>query len=263
MTEQQLRQKVVTIMTGWIGCKESDGSHKKILDVYNSHTPIPRGVKMLSSYSWCAATVSAAFIKAGLTDIAPVECSCSQMIALYKKIGRWEENDNYRPRPGDLIMYDWDDTGAGDCTGAPEHVGMVVSISGSTIKVIEGNKNDAVGYRTMQVGGKFIRGYCLPDYASKATAAVIQPAAPSNPSSAIKTDPVKSFNRTYAKTYTVTASSLNLRSGAGTNKAIIKSIPKGENVTCYGYYTQNGATIWLYVKDCAGSVGFCSKKYLK
>lgn len=83
------------------------------------------------------------------------------------------------------------------------------------------------------------------------------------PVSAIKTDPAKSFNRTYAKTYTVTASSLNLRSGAGTNKAIIKSIPKGENVTCYGYYTQNGSTIWLYVKDCTGSVGFCSKKYLK
>ena len=59
-------------MQGWIGCKESDGSHKQILNVYNSHRPLPRGWKMLSTNPWCAATVSAAFIKAGLTDIAPV-----------------------------------------------------------------------------------------------------------------------------------------------------------------------------------------------
>lgn len=35
--------------------------------------------------------------------------------------------------------------------------------------IIEGNKGAAVATRSMKVNGKCIRGYCLPDYASKAT----------------------------------------------------------------------------------------------
>lgn len=73
------------------------------------------------------------------------------------------------PSPRDYIFYDWDDTGAGDCTGWPEHVGIVVSVSGNSIKVIEGNKGNAVDYRTLAVNGRYIRGYGIPDYASKAT----------------------------------------------------------------------------------------------
>ena len=168
MTETQLRQKVVSIMEGWIGCKESNGTHKKIIDIYNANLPLPRGYKVKYTDEWCATTVSAAFITAGLTDIAPKECSCAKMIDLYKKIGRWKESDTYTPAPGDIIMYDWQDSGVGDNVGHPDHVGIVVSVSGKTIKVIEGNKTQAVGYRTMTVGGKCIRGYCLPDYSSKA-----------------------------------------------------------------------------------------------
>ena len=171
MTEQQYRDKVVNIMKGWIGCKESDGSHKKIIDIYNAHKPLARGYTVKYTDEWCATTVSAAFIQAGLTDIAPTECSCGKMIDLYKKMGRWKESDGYTPKPGDVIMYDWQDSGSGDNTGNPDHVGIVASVSGKTIKVIEGNKNEAVAYRSMTVGGRYIRGYCLPDYASKATKA--------------------------------------------------------------------------------------------
>ena len=272
MTEAQLRQQVVDIMVSWLGCKESDGSHQKIIDTYNSHTPRARGYKVKYTDAWCATCVSAAFIKAGLTDIAPVECSCHYMIQLYKAKGWWMEKDSYVPSPGDLIMYDWDDTGKGDCTGAPEHVGMVVSVSGSSIKVIEGNKSDAVGYRTLAVNGKNIRGYCLPNYVSKATGAATSdsrpqtsanPSAAKKPPTALKADPARAFERYYAKTYTVTASALNMRQGASIGKKVIKSLPQGSKVTCYGYYTQNGGTIWLLVKDSTGTVGFCSKKYLK
>ena len=259
MTEKQLRDKVVGIMEGFLGCKESNGSHKKILDIYNSHRPLPRGWKMLNTNPWCAATVSAAFIKAGLTDIGFVECSCSQMIALYKAKGRWMEADSYVPSPGDLMMYDWNDNGKGDCTGAPEHVGMVVSVSKRTIRILEGNNNDAVAYRNMAVNGKYIRGYCLPDYSGKAKA-LAEAGIKKTP---VKIAAAKSFNRTYADTYTVTASMLNMRRGAGTDRGIVKKLPKGSKVTCYGYFTKNGTTIWLYVKDQAGDVGFCSMRYLK
>lgn len=120
--------------------------------------------------SWCAATVSAAAITAGYTDIIPSECSCGQMVSLFSKAGRWIEDDSYVPDVGDIIFYDWDDTGAGNNIGWPDHVGIVVSIENGTITVIEGNKDNAVEFRTISVNGKFIRGYGVPDYASKATA---------------------------------------------------------------------------------------------
>ena len=171
MTEQELRNKVVSAATAWLGCKVSDGSHRKIIDLYNSHAPLARGYKVSYTDPWCAAFASAVAIKCGLTDIMPTECSCALLIAQYKALGCWVENDAYVPAPGDLILYDWDDSGAGDCTGAPEHVGIVIDVSGrAVITVIEGNKGNAVGYRTMQVNGRYIRGYCVPDYAEKAAA---------------------------------------------------------------------------------------------
>ena len=54
-------------------------------------------------------------------------------------------------------------------TGYADHIGIVVSVSGDTIKLIEGNMSDAVGYRNIKVNGKFIRGYGVPNYAGKAT----------------------------------------------------------------------------------------------
>lgn len=54
--------------------------------------------------------------------------------------------------------------------GVPDHVGIVCEVNGNTMQIIEGNLDDAVGYRTLQVNGHYIRGYGLPDYAKKAKA---------------------------------------------------------------------------------------------
>ncbi len=168
MTESQARQQIVGIMQGWVGRKEGDGSHKAIIDTYNEHKPLARGYSVKYTDAWCATTVSAAAIKAGFEDIIPLECGCGQMVQLARKMGIWQENDAHRPEPGDIIMYDWQDSGAGNDTGWPDHVGMVEVVAGSTITVIEGNKNDAVGRRNLQVNGRYIRGYILPRYEKKA-----------------------------------------------------------------------------------------------
>ncbi len=179
MTEKQLREKAVNTAKAWAGCKESNGTHKKIIDLYNSVKPLPRGYAVKYNDAWCATFVSAVGIAAGLSKIILRECGCDAMIDLYKAAGRWQENDAYVPSAGDVVFYDWQDTGKGDNTGYPDHVGLVCGVSGSTIKVIEGNKNDAVEYRDLQVNGRYIRGYGLPDYKSMATAAEPEkPAAP-------------------------------------------------------------------------------------
>ena len=169
MTETQLREKVVATAKAWIGYNEADGSHRKIVDVYNSHRPLARGYALKYTDAWCAGFVSAVAIKLGLTDIMPTEVGVGNMIDLYRRLGRWKEQDSYVPSPGDVIMYAWGDSGAGDCASGASHVGIVVSCDGKTITVIEGNKANAVGYREIAVNGRYIRGFGLPDYASKAT----------------------------------------------------------------------------------------------
>ena len=187
MTEAQIREKVVAAAKAWIGCKESDGSHRQIVDVYNSHRPLARGYALKYTDAWCAGFVSAVAIKLGLTDIMPTEVGVWNMIELYRKLGRWQESDSYVPKPGDVIMYAWSDNGVGDCTSGASHVGIVVACDGKTITVIEGNKANAVGYREIAVNGRYIRGFGLPDYASKATEnEPVSPAPATNKEETIK-----------------------------------------------------------------------------
>ena len=169
MSENDIRKHVVETAEGYLGCNEADGSHKKIIDLYNSHKPLARNYPVKYTDSWCATYVSAIAIKCGYTDIMPTECSCQKMIDLYKKKGRWQENDAYVPKVADILMYNWDDNGSGDNTGWADHVGIVAAISGDIMTIIEGNYSNSVQYRTLRVNAKYIRGYCLPDYASKVT----------------------------------------------------------------------------------------------
>jgi len=168
MTEAEIRQKVVATAESCVGFKESDGSHKGIIDVYNGHKPLARGYAVKYTDAWCATFGSAVAIAVELADIIPTECGCEEQIKLFQKMGKWVEDDAYVPQPGDYIFWDWQDTGAGDNMGYADHVGIVTCCDGKTITVVEGNKNNAVGYRKVAVNGKYIRGYGIPDYASKA-----------------------------------------------------------------------------------------------
>lgn len=168
MTERELRILFAEAAIDYLGCNEADGSHKQIIDTYNKISPLPVGYKMKYSDAWCAAFVSAVASECKLTDIIFPECGCDRMISLYKKAGRWEEADSYKADVGDVIFYDWDDDGIGDNVGGSDHVGIVYSADGNRLTIVEGNMNDQVDTREIAAGAKFIRGYGLPDFASKA-----------------------------------------------------------------------------------------------
>lgn len=160
--------KVVEQAKSWLGFKESNGTHKQIIDVYNSHKPLARNYAVQYTDHWCATFVSAVAVKLGYTDIIPTECSCTKMIELFKKIGCWVEDDSRKPNPGDIIFYDWQDSGVGDNKGSSDHVGIVEKVSGNTITVIEGNYSESVKRRSIAVNGKYIRGYGVPKYDKEA-----------------------------------------------------------------------------------------------
>ena len=123
------RQAVVDLILSWEGKNEYDGSFKSIIDIYNSYKgKFPRGVKMQYDWAWCACTWSAMAIKLGYTSIMPIEISCGHLVEEAKKMGCWKEADSYVAKPGDAVLYDWDDNGSGDNTGWPDHIGTVVEV---------------------------------------------------------------------------------------------------------------------------------------
>ncbi len=251
----------------WIGCKESDGSHRKIIDVYNGHRPLARNYKVQYTDAWCAAFVSACAIKTGMTDIIPTECGCGQMVQLFQKLRAWDENDARVPKAGDIIFYDWDDSGSGDNTGWPDHVGIVEKVSGNNITVIEGNKDNAVGRRTLQVNTRYIRGYGVPRYAAEGgTGGGTSGSGGMSGKGNVSGGGSGSLCKTPQWVGKVTADRLNVRSWAGTENANIKSWPLlgfGNLVdVCDSILAKDGSK-WFYVRIDGRIYGFVHSGYIE
>lgn len=160
-----------------LGIKEGSDGHKEILNVYNTHKPLARSYKVKETDSWCATFISYLSIKCDYTSIIPTECSCEKMIEKLKKINSFEENENRKPNVGDIIFYDWQDTGVGDNKGFSDHVGIVEKVVGNDITVIEGNYSDMVKRRVIEVNAKGIRGYGIPKYDKEPVTATVKPTA--------------------------------------------------------------------------------------
>ena len=162
-------KQFVETARSWLGRKESDGSHKEIIDVYNSFLPHARGYRMKYTDAWCATFVSAVAIKLGYTDIIPPECSCEKMINLHKKLGTFVEDENRIPNVGDICFYDWQDDGKGDDKGWSDHVGIVTDVSRETFTIIEGNYSNSVKERTLKINARYLRGFAVPKFDKEVT----------------------------------------------------------------------------------------------
>lgn len=163
--ERTLRLQVVQTAENWLGCKESDGTHKVIIDIYNAHEPLAVNYTVKYTDQWCATFGSTVAIECGLTGIIPTECGCQRQIGLFDELGCWQEDDAYVPLPGDYIFYAMSNKDP-ENTAWSDHVGIVVGTWNDYIKVIEGNYLDSVRYRILKVDNVTIRGYGVPDYAS-------------------------------------------------------------------------------------------------
>lgn len=219
--------------------------------------------------AWCDAFVDWCFYKAyGITTAKSLlggnfddyTVASAQM---YKKKGALHTDG---PKAGDQIFY----SKTGSVSGI-YHTGLIESVSGDTITTIEGNTSGKSGIEP-NGGGVFqkkrsmsmLRGKVFFGRPSYDTAAI---------KSKVKTadneeiEPAHSFSHTYNRRYKITASSLYLRRGAGTDHSIILSMPRGSYVWCYGYYEKELGEIWLLVNyndSQSGKTvkGYCSYRWL-
>ncbi len=166
VTENQLRRRVADTIKAWIGAKKGSALHADILAVYNGYRPLARGYTVKTTDAYCATTVSAAYIRAGIAAWTGTECGVEKYTIVAKARGIWVEDDAHVPAVGDACVYDWNDNGVGDCTGAGDHIGIVTAINGKTFTVTEGNMSGGVvGTRKLRVNARYIRGFICPNFA--------------------------------------------------------------------------------------------------
>ena len=256
-------EDVLNVMRGWIGMSRSAGTHKPIIDLYNSHKPLARGYSVKYTDAYCDTTVSAAFIKLNATDmIGGTECGVEEHVQLFKKAGIWHEDGSIKPKPGYIIVFNWDDSLQPN-DGYADHIGVVESVPGDKITTIEGNMNGGVvGRRTIPIGYGYIRGYAIPKYAGAKTKT--QTEVKETPSTGKKLADAYSFDERVAGTYVVTATQLNLRYKPGdfSSDNVIKLLPRGTRVQNYGYFSMIGLIPW-YLIQAGSDIGYVSSEYLK
>lgn len=168
-TETENRKRIVTVAKSYIGTVGGSSNHSDILHFFNSVKP--QGYTAHKNDPWCSEFVSACAIqtfgkKTAITYF-PLSASCPRMIVEAKAKAIWVEKDSYKPKTGDFILYDWEDTGRGENKNSPDHVGIVEKVKDDTITVIEGNMGSGkgkVGRRTIKVNGRYIRGFVTPHY---------------------------------------------------------------------------------------------------
>lgn len=138
----------------YLGWSEPTGDDF-FINLYNDYT----GAGFSMNVPWCGIFVTTiARLKGIAEDIVPNTADCDAGVRWFKNKGRWKnsksQGGSYTPKRNDIVFYSSKHTQK-DST----HVGYVVSVNGSTLKAIEGNKSDAVGYRSINLSDPYIIGY--------------------------------------------------------------------------------------------------------
>lgn len=135
---------------------------EKIIETARKYIGNAGGEKFWKAYgynsrvSWCAifqwfifreAGASALYYNGGKTAYVPALWSAA------KAAGKTHKD----PKPGDWVCYDWNKN------AAPDHIGLVVSATSTTIHTIEGNVGDKVVEMDRPRNEKIL-GYIRPDY---------------------------------------------------------------------------------------------------
>lgn len=197
-------------------------------------------------YAWCAAFVSWCLRQAGIKkSVATTAVSCRVMTSWYQSKSQFKEHSSgYTPIAGDIIMFVNE---IGSTTA--NHVGLVVGVKDGYVYTVEGNSGGEVATHKYSLTHEYILGYCVPKYTV-------------NEGTDYSAFPLKE-NETKPGSYVTTASSLNVRTGAGTSYDKIGELPKNSSVTIieirngWGQIEFNGQMGWIsmsYVKGDADTV---------
>lgn len=153
-------QAVLNVARSQIGVKEHQPNVVKYNNAYWTSHNLGTSKNYNNSqdyYQWCCVFVWWCFNQAGASALfkgGSKAAVCSDAASWYKSRGKYDKNN---PKPGDIVMFDYD-----NC-GKEQHTGILESVEGDTYIVIEGNASDQVKRRTYKGLGS-IKGFCHVDY---------------------------------------------------------------------------------------------------
>lgn len=168
MKEIELRRLVTDLANHYaaIGTTEWNPTLKKLIEIYNDHRPLTRGVVYDPSIGgWCGLFVSDMFILNGMAGLIVTEVGAYEFMANAKKKDQWKPRGSYVPQAGDIIVYAFDRT-VGGKTFTQYHVGIVTNADSKVIYTTEGNVNRSVVMKAVDPADKTILGFWAVDYKS-------------------------------------------------------------------------------------------------
>ena len=77
---------------------------------------------------------------------------CETGVNWFKDRNQWLD-PGATPNPGDIIFFDWDNS------GDPDHVGIVECVEDGLVNTIEGNSGDSVRQNNYSISSPVIYGY--------------------------------------------------------------------------------------------------------
>lgn len=190
-------------------------------------------------YAWCAMFVSWCARQAGIPESminnsSMATCSGNPSLSgSYAFHIEKKAKASYTPQSGDIIFFSSDGTSSG------QHVGIVESVSGGYVHTIEGNASNQVIRKSYALSSSKIVYYGVMNGAGTGTA--------------------PSYETTWdIGSYTVTASSLNVRQYPMASSAKVGSYENGAIVTIYEYLTDGS---WGRTDDGWISMSYVSRRY--
>lgn len=159
MTIDQARNKVVMTATEELGTREGP-------DNWNRYAAMPEMEQLLGwntqNQPWCNTFVNAVFIQCfGLKigaamlyqSIGSGSALCRTSAEYFQERGAWIPRGR-TPDPGDVIFF--------YRSGAINHMGIVIRVTGGSVITVEGNSSDMVAERCYSVQDGSIAGYGRP-----------------------------------------------------------------------------------------------------
>jgi len=152
MTVSEARTKLIALARSQVGYKEGANN-------FNKYAADPRITRLygwdVQYQPWCCVYVNWCFMEAfgeetGRQMTCGGSAACSNQANLYRGAGRFVST----PEPGDQIFF--------NVAGGINHTGIVIEVSGSNVKTVEGNYSDGVGIGSYIMGSPRIAGYGRP-----------------------------------------------------------------------------------------------------
>ena len=167
-TTKHSRKTLTEYAYSYYGTTQGSSNHKTIVNTYNKNFR----TKFSTSTAWCGMFVGYCAIQTGYTDIIKHNGYGYAYVPYiwdgYPK-SRTTKDKYTVPSAGDIIFFDWNESNMKEAN-CRDHVGYVYSVSGKTVKTIEGNTtcghaSYGVWSRTFTAGEyKNVYGYCMPAY---------------------------------------------------------------------------------------------------